>query len=105
MRICVAGVRERVAGARFTGRYVFTGLPAGRAADVTVDALDAGGAVLAQWRGAQVWGYSEGGMGPAAPTPAGRTARPAPPRAGWPTATPGCSACASPGRSECALFC
>lgn len=60
VRICITGVGERVAGSRFTGRYVFTGLPAGRAADVTVDALDAEGEVLSQWSGAQVWGYSEG---------------------------------------------
>ncbi|MCB9794387.1 MAG: hypothetical protein H6741_16860 [Alphaproteobacteria bacterium] len=70
VRLCVTGVGERVAGSRFTGRYVFTGLPAGRAADVTVDALDAEGEVLAQWSGAQVWGYAEGAQAACGAAPA-----------------------------------
>lgn len=59
-RICVADVGERLLGARFSGQMVFAGAPAGVPIDVTLDALDAEGAVIAQWVGEDVGAYTEG---------------------------------------------
>lgn len=46
VRICVEGVGTQEFGARLTGRFSMTGLPAGEPANVGVDVLDADGGLL-----------------------------------------------------------
>lgn len=59
VRLCVAGVGQRVVGYRLYDDYVVPGIPGEQGLDVTVDFLDAEGRVLAQGTGDGLVGWSE----------------------------------------------
>lgn len=57
VRVCVSGVGQQTFGARMSGLFAVTGLPAGQPVDVTVDVLEQG-LVVVQGRTSELVDYA-----------------------------------------------